>query len=301
MRCAFEQTSRYVTQVANGTRLHVVEARRAADGTQRVCLRVVGDDAPIGWATARRADGTRTIREVRGPSPSSPRRVRDESNGVAACGGGGAGERGGATRSNAGASGRGASCRGASSGAPFASPPPAAARKKSVWTAERRTLLGGGALLASVRLSGEGRRASAEQMLQEPTGSAPGAVGGGGAGGGGAGGGGGGGSFKEDSFKKRSKVSQEAVSETRLRAAEVMAKDWLAKQHHKMLRAKELLADAAQLRSQAAALEDALDPKHKSLAVLTGEGLESKASKDLSREWDPNGDVRSRCQSLALP
>ena len=62
-------TSKFVTQLPIGTRLHVVQSRRSQDAAGRallrVCVRIVGDDDPIGWVTASKPrEGTVTIREV---------------------------------------------------------------------------------------------------------------------------------------------------------------------------------------------------------------------------------------------
>lgn len=64
VRKEFDLNSQFVTQLPERTRLHVVEIRRLADGNQRVQIIVAGQLTPIGWLTARKLDGTRTIVEV---------------------------------------------------------------------------------------------------------------------------------------------------------------------------------------------------------------------------------------------
>ena len=69
LRTECEPSSRIVQVIQPGTRLHVVGARRIADGTQRVCACLIGDTAralgeAAGWVTARSADGRQMIRVV---------------------------------------------------------------------------------------------------------------------------------------------------------------------------------------------------------------------------------------------
>ena len=59
VRKHFDATSKFVTQLPMGTRLHVTETRRAADGTVRVAVAVVGREDALGWMTAKRRDGTK--------------------------------------------------------------------------------------------------------------------------------------------------------------------------------------------------------------------------------------------------
>ena len=68
-RQRFQLTSPVVGTVPVGARLHVVDVRKTADGTQRCSIVLQGDDAPIGWITQRKPDqrgefGTTTIREI---------------------------------------------------------------------------------------------------------------------------------------------------------------------------------------------------------------------------------------------
>ena len=317
MRCAFEQTSRFVTQVANGTRLHVVEARRAADGTQRVRLPgfspLISQPLPhpslspftcpsplpspfsprcacACWATTRPLGGS-----PRG-SPTGRRRC-------ARCAGTRRRERG--TKPTR--EGREGQQRGAAMASERRQP--AQRRAKAPREMEQRAVLRrihrrnharrahgrrrgatysavarcSSALNLCVHLPRRWVSLAADRShlphrprsllplspptsalpppagAAKPTGDASSAAGGGGAGG----------KSGAEAKPRPRQVSAAAVSETRLRAAEVMAKDWLAKQHNKMLRSAELLADAASLRSRAEALEETLDPKHKTLAVPT--------------------------------
>lgn len=54
--------SRFLKQLPEGTKLHVVDAHRVPDGTSvRVRVCVLGEDAPCGWLTSIKIDGTRTI------------------------------------------------------------------------------------------------------------------------------------------------------------------------------------------------------------------------------------------------
>ena len=65
VRKRFELTSEVVDTLAVGTRLSIVDVRRAADGAQRACIMVLGDDVPLGWLTIRRpAKGSVTICQV---------------------------------------------------------------------------------------------------------------------------------------------------------------------------------------------------------------------------------------------
>lgn len=64
VRAGFDSTSRFVKQLGVGAKLHVVEARRAPDGALRVFVVPVGQTEPLGWLTAKKPDGTRTIREM---------------------------------------------------------------------------------------------------------------------------------------------------------------------------------------------------------------------------------------------
>ena len=69
VRQRFQLTSPVVGTVPVGARLHVVDVRKTADGTQRCSIVLQGDDAPIGWITQRKPDqrgefGTTTIREI---------------------------------------------------------------------------------------------------------------------------------------------------------------------------------------------------------------------------------------------
>ena len=79
VREKFELTSKFVTQLEEGTKLHVVESRKLLEGTLRVCVMLVGNPwgtnakcGPIGWITANRnEDGVRLIRETNVPHADS--------------------------------------------------------------------------------------------------------------------------------------------------------------------------------------------------------------------------------------
>ena len=82
VRKTFEMSSRFVTQLPIGTRLHVVETRRTEDAVQRACVMLVGEeDKPVGWITVMklgvRGFGFQTIREIgeSGPCLASYRRT----------------------------------------------------------------------------------------------------------------------------------------------------------------------------------------------------------------------------------
>ena len=78
-----EQTSRFVTQLAMGTRLHVVEIRRTVESIFRVRVVVIGQQDPLGWITARRADGLTILRDI--DKMGSTRAAADGPFGTAVC------------------------------------------------------------------------------------------------------------------------------------------------------------------------------------------------------------------------
>lgn len=71
VREKMELTSKFVTQLPAGTKVHVVESRKMRDGSLRVCVTRLGHQiqyVPLGWVTARRVnegvETTRTLRQV---------------------------------------------------------------------------------------------------------------------------------------------------------------------------------------------------------------------------------------------
>ena len=72
VRKGFEETSTFIMTLLTGTRFHVIESRRTPLGKQRVCVTVLGDEEPIGWVTAKMADGYKTIRELRNDELADP-------------------------------------------------------------------------------------------------------------------------------------------------------------------------------------------------------------------------------------
>lgn len=70
VRRRFEKGSRAVCMLPIGTKLHLVDSRRDADGGQRVCIVLLGQDEPLGWITAKRPQkGWLSIREVAEDDP----------------------------------------------------------------------------------------------------------------------------------------------------------------------------------------------------------------------------------------
>ena len=58
-------SSRFVTKLPVGTRMHVIDTQGTAEGGERVCVVRVGEDEAIGWVTARRTRlSARIIRNV---------------------------------------------------------------------------------------------------------------------------------------------------------------------------------------------------------------------------------------------
>lgn len=80
VRRQVELTSRFVTQLAVGSRVRVVETFVSPSGMQRVCVLVSGHEKPRGWVTARKTRlGDRTIRPVPASSPfPAPPRQRQQ-------------------------------------------------------------------------------------------------------------------------------------------------------------------------------------------------------------------------------
>jgi hypothetical protein len=64
VRREFDLGSKYVGQLPMGTRLHVVETRRASRGDTRVAVRVLGEMLITGWITSTRSEGARMLLEV---------------------------------------------------------------------------------------------------------------------------------------------------------------------------------------------------------------------------------------------
>ena len=69
LRQRFEQTSKFLKQLSVGTKLHITEMRRTVDGTQRVCVIVIGDHEECGWVSSQLPDGRRTLRELKDDTP----------------------------------------------------------------------------------------------------------------------------------------------------------------------------------------------------------------------------------------
>ena len=70
VRKRFEMSSRAVCMLPVGTKLHLVDSRRTAEGDKRVCVVLLGQDEPLGWITARRsATDWVSIREVDDDDP----------------------------------------------------------------------------------------------------------------------------------------------------------------------------------------------------------------------------------------
>ena len=67
-----KKDSRFVCQLAPGTRVHVVANGRAGNDTSRVRVALVDQDEPVGWLSVRTAAGTCTIRDLEAPSPWTP-------------------------------------------------------------------------------------------------------------------------------------------------------------------------------------------------------------------------------------
>lgn len=64
VRREFDLGSKYVGQLRMGTRLHVVDTRRASRGDTRVAVRVLGEMVITGWITSTRSEGARMLLEV---------------------------------------------------------------------------------------------------------------------------------------------------------------------------------------------------------------------------------------------
>ena len=70
VRRGYELGSAKVCTLAAGTVVHVVELRRLPDGTQRVCVVLLGGQQPIGWLSRVSSKGA-MLRELHGPRAPS--------------------------------------------------------------------------------------------------------------------------------------------------------------------------------------------------------------------------------------
>jgi Ca2+-binding EF-hand superfamily protein len=84
VRTAFELSSRLFTSLSIGTRVHVVDSRRSADGSLRVCVRLLGEEEPLGWITAKKSNGMKLIVEERADKPGGSMESRQGHLGQAA-------------------------------------------------------------------------------------------------------------------------------------------------------------------------------------------------------------------------
>ena len=65
IRREFDQLSKFCGQLAVGTRTHVVEMRRAIDGTHRCRCQVLGEEEAVGWITWKKGNGDHFLIEVK--------------------------------------------------------------------------------------------------------------------------------------------------------------------------------------------------------------------------------------------
>lgn len=286
VRQSFEPTSRFVLQLAVGTRLHVVETRRLTDGTQRVRVRILGEDEACGWATSRKADGRAFMGKIDPRARLSDAalaatmalRAKRRAAAVGASGSGFATPDGKESQKGSFASERGASDSPSEEGDSF--------KRERAWSAKRISLLKGGGLLSMLKLRDGGavgsfRRRQSVELPGKPSDM----QGGGGAGillGAGAA------AAKTAAPKPVVQVSEE----TKLRVADEMAKDFISKQMHKFLKSSAIEEKAAAIDAQANDVAETIDPNQKTLRVQLGDWMNEKDIKvsQLMNEWDPNGD-----------
>lgn len=273
VRSSYDPTSRFVKQLPIGLKLHVVEARRTAEGALRVRIVPVGQTEPLGWITAKKPDGSRTIREMDLGEGVNLRDARPGSIGKAV-GRSSHDEASDDTSTASPASGRPSSRRPASSRL--------AHEEKAEEQRARRPQTG---LRRSSPLAAASAAAAAARKAKQSTKS-------------------GGTTARKsagDSFKKGSELAESNSAAKRaqknaiaVRAAELTADEFLSQREAGLnyVPAAELKQIAADYLKRAEKEEQSSTQAGKKIAARLGQVLAEKSLnvKDVLREWDPNGD-----------
>ena len=273
VRLSYDPTSRFVKQLPVGLKLHVVEARRTAEGALRVCIVPVGQTEPLGWITAKKPDGSRTIREMdlgdgvdlRNARPGSfgkgrPSHDQEEPNDAPAA----------PSSSGRQPSRKPASARQVQEHASEES------KQRRSQTATRRPT--SSPVVSAATIAARKARLTAKT--------------------------GGGASSRKasgDSFKKDSQLAESNSAAKRAqknavatRAAELAADEFLAAREAGLnyVSAKELKEIAASFLERAEKEELTSTHEGKKIAARLGQALAEKSVnvRDILREWDPNGD-----------